>query len=123
MGHRVERLASQIKDELSMIMLLKYSNSPFGMITITGVRLTADLRLAKVYFSVFERTKRKEALERVNADTPAIRHELASKIRVRFMPELRFYIDDTADQVEKIENLLKEIHKNDNQVGNELSGS
>ncbi|MBK7866605.1 MAG: 30S ribosome-binding factor RbfA [Ignavibacteriales bacterium] len=120
MGHRVERLENQIKDDLSVIMLLKYNASGFGLVTITAVKLTPDLRLAKVYFSVYDKEQRKNALERVNADTPSLRHELASKIRVRYMPELRFYIDDTSDYVEKIERLLKEIHKNDKKIGNDL---
>jgi len=120
MGHRAERLANQVKDELGMIFLTRYSGSGLGMITITGVKMSADLRLAKVYFSVVERSERESVLAKLTADTPGIRHELAGKIRVRYMPELRFYIDDTADRVEKIENLLKEIHKNDNSASNEL---
>ena len=123
MGHRVARLESQIKDELSMIMLLRYHDREFGLITITSVKLSPDLKVAKVYFSVFDKEQRKNALEKITAEIPAIRHELASKIRVRFMPELRFFVDDTSDYVEKIEGLLKQIHKNDNQTGNELQGN
>lgn len=123
MGHRVARLESQIKDELSMIMLLRYHDREFGLITITAVKLSPDLKVAKVYFSVFDKEQRKNALEKITAEVPEIRHELASKIRVRFMPELRFFVDDTSDYVEKIEGLLKQIHKNDNQTGNELQGN
>ncbi|MCA0389253.1 MAG: 30S ribosome-binding factor RbfA [Bacteroidetes bacterium] len=123
MGHRVARLESQIKDELSMIMLLRYHDREFGLITITAVKLSPDLKVAKVYFSVFDKEQRKNALEKITAEIPSIRHELASKIRVRFMPELRFFVDDTSDYVEKIEGLLKQIHKNDNQTGNELQGN
>jgi ribosome-binding factor A len=114
MPHRVEKVEHLIKEEISLIFLRKLQDPTFGLLTITNVKLSPDLRVAKVYISVFEKEKREFVLEKINSVTGYIRSELASKIRIRFIPELRFYIDDTLDYVEKIENLIKKIHKDDN---------
>jgi ribosome-binding factor A len=76
--------------------------------------MSPDLKIAKVYISVLEKEKRESSLEKAKSVSGFIRSELASKIRIRFIPELKFFLDDTLDYVEKIEGLLKEIHKNDN---------
>ncbi len=114
MSHRIEKVEHLIKEEISLIFLRKLQDSSLGLITITNVKLSPDLRVAKVYISVFEKEKREFVLEKISSVTGYIRSELASKIRIRFIPELRFYIDDTLDYVEKIENLIKKIHKDDN---------
>ncbi len=114
MSHRVEKVEHLIKEEISLIFLRKLQDPTLGLLTITNVKLSPDLRVAKVYISVFEKEKREFVLEKINSVTGYIRSELASKIRIRFIPELRFYIDDTMDYVEKIENLIKKIHKDDN---------
>ena len=114
MSHRIEKVEHLIKEEISLIFLRELQDSSLGLITITNVKLSPDLRVAKVYISVFEKEKREFVLEKISSVTGYIRSELASKIRIRFIPELRFYIDDTLDYVEKIENLIKKIHKDDN---------
>ncbi|MCK6603349.1 MAG: 30S ribosome-binding factor RbfA [Ignavibacteriaceae bacterium] len=114
MGHRAARLESQIKDELSLIVLHKMQDSAFGLVTITGVKLSPDLKIAKVYISVYEKSNRPVVLEKFEASRGMIRTELAHKIRVRFVPDLKFFIDDTQDYVEKIDSLLKQIHESDN---------
>ena len=114
MTHRIEKVENLIKEEISLIFLRKLQDPTLGLLTITNVKLSPDLRVAKVYISVFEKEKREFALEKISAVTGYIRSELASKIRIKFIPELRFYIDDTLDYVEKIDNLIKKIHKDDN---------
>lgn len=116
MSYRLARLENQIKDELSLILLYKLSDPALGFITITGVKLSPDAKLAKVYISVYEKGLRDESLERIEKASGVIRSQLAAKIRVRYVPELKFYIDDTSDNVERIENLLKQIHKDDKQT-------
>jgi ribosome-binding factor A len=114
MTHRIEKVENLIKEEISLIFLRKLQDPTLGLLTITNVKLSPDLRVAKVYISVFEKEKREFVLEKIGAVTGYIRSELASKIRIKFIPELRFYIDDTLDYVEKIDNLIKKIHKDDN---------
>jgi ribosome-binding factor A len=93
----------------------KLQDPAFGFLTITNVKMSPDLKIAKVYISVFEKEKRESSLEKVRSAAGFIRSELASRIRIKFTPELKFFIDDTLDYVEKIEGLLKEIHKNDSE--------
>lgn len=118
MQHRIDKIENLIKEEISLIFLYKLNDPAFGFVTITTVKVTPDLKLAKIYISVFEKEKREAVLEKVKATTGFIRSELASRIKIKFVPELKFFIDDTLDYVEKIEGLLKKIHENDNK-GNE----
>lgn len=122
MSHRIDKVEHLIKEEISLIFLHKLQDrfqlSSFGFITITSVKVSPDLKIAKVYISVFEKDKREAALEKIKSASGYIRSELASRIRIKFVPELKFFIDDTLDYVEKIEGLIKKIHENDNK-GNE----
>lgn len=113
MIHRLDRVSSLIKEELSLIFLHKVQDETFGMITVTNVKMSPDLRHTKVYLSVYEKDKRNDVLKRVNEIKGMIRSELASRIKMRFVPEIHFFIDDTLDYVEKIEGLFKKIHSED----------
>ncbi len=121
MPHRLDKVSSLIKEELSLIFLHKIQDQKFGIITVTNVKMSPDLRHTKVYLSVYERDKRTEVLEKVNEIKGMIRTELASRVQMRFVPELHFFIDDTLDYVEKIEGLFKKIHTEDktNESNNE----
>ncbi|MCF8240385.1 MAG: 30S ribosome-binding factor RbfA [Melioribacteraceae bacterium] len=116
MQHRLEKVAALIKEEISLILLHKIQDPELGLLTVTGVKVSPDLRNAKVYISLYEKEKREWALEKINDLKGLIRSELASRVNnLRFVPELFFYIDDTMDYVEKMENLFKKIHKDDNE--------
>lgn len=115
MSYRLEKISAQIKNEISEIILYKLQDPAFGFLTITTVKVTPDLKLAKIYVSVLEKEKRKMVLERIDRAKGIIRSALASRVRMKYIPELQFYIDDTADYVEKIEGLIKKIHEDDNE--------
>lgn len=114
MSLRMKKITALIKDELSLIFLHKVQDPKLGFITITSVKVAPDLRTAKVYFSVLEKETREEALKKLNDIKGLIRTELAHRVRLRHVPELTFFIDDTLDFVEKVEGIFKEIHKDDN---------
>jgi ribosome-binding factor A len=114
MSHRIDKVANQIKEEVSLIFLKKLRDLPLGLVTVTNVKISPDLKIAKIYVSVFEKEKRQASLEKIEGMTKFIRSELASKLSLKFIPELKFFIDDTLDYVEKIEGLIKQIHENDN---------
>jgi ribosome-binding factor A len=115
MSHRIEKIEHLIKEEISLILLNKMQDPALSLVTITNVKVSPDLKLVKVYLSVFDKEKRELVLERIKTSTGYIRSELAQRIRIRYIPELRFFIDDTLDYVEKIENLIKKIHEDDKQ--------
>ena len=112
---RLQKVSHQIKDEISMILLHKIQDHRFGLITVTNVKVSPDLKQAKIYLSVYDKTLRDDLMEVVNHLKGMIRSELAHKMTLRSVPELVFFIDDTLDYVEKMENLFKKIHEDDNQ--------
>jgi ribosome-binding factor A len=118
MSHRIDKVESLIKEEISLIFLNRLRNTDIGFVTITNVKMSPDLRIAKVYISVLDRSNRESVLEKINSSNGYIRSELAHRIKIKFTPELKFFIDDTLDYVEKIEGLIKKIHQDDNK-GNE----
>lgn len=111
MGFRPKRLAAVIKRDLGYIIQKSYQ--PSGtFVTVTNVIMTDDLSIAKVYLSVFSPGRDdKPVYEFIDEHIDEIRYELASKIKnqVRKIPELYFYEDDTAEYVNKMENLLKQV--------------
>ena len=114
MSIRLDKINSLIKEELSLILLHKMDDPALGLVTVTKVKTTPDVSQTKVYVSVYEKSNREEALEKLNNLKKFLRMELAKKVRLRHVPELFFFIDDTLDYVEKMENIFKDIHKNDN---------
>ena len=114
MSHRIDKVESLIKEEISMIFLNKLRDPEIGFITITNVKMSPDLRIAKVYISILDRERREEVFKKINSFNSYIRSELAHRIKIKFTPELKFFVDDTLDYVEKIEGLIKKIHKDDN---------
>ena len=123
MSHRIDKVESLIKEEISLIFLYKLQDPALGFVTITSVKVSPDLRIAKIYISVLEREKRAQVLEKVEELKGYIRSELASRVKIKFIPELKFFIDDTLDYVEKIEGLIKRIHsesdREDDNKGND----
>jgi ribosome-binding factor A len=108
---RQHKVGKQIQKDLSEIILKLGKNVTGGkMLTITQVRITPDLELAKAYVSVFPSADAISVLENLNIHNSQIRHELGQRIRhqVRKIPELRFYLDDSLDYIDNINNLLKE---------------
>lgn len=101
-----------IQKELSNIFI-KEGQGLYGkvMVSITVVRMSTDLSVAKVYLSIFPNEKHKEVLEHLNHAKPKIRHWLSqiTKGQMRVVPELIFYFDDSAAYYEKIEGVLKTL--------------
>ena len=110
MSIRTEKLASVIQKDLGEIIQRNFQ--PSGtFITITQVRVTDDLSIAKVYLSVLAPGRDEEPIYRmIDERQDEIRFKLASKIRhqVRRIPQLLFFQDDTAEYVNKIQNLFSE---------------
>ncbi|MDR9388370.1 MAG: 30S ribosome-binding factor RbfA [Balneolaceae bacterium] len=111
MGIRPQRVAGQIQQDLGEI--LQQDFQPAGcFVSITHVLMTDDLSIAKVYLSIFApKRDENEILETIDQAQDAIRHTLAQKIRhqVRRVPELIFFLDDTAKKAEEIETLFQKV--------------
>ncbi|MEP1150575.1 MAG: 30S ribosome-binding factor RbfA [Balneola sp.] len=111
MSIRTKRLGEVLKRDLGEILQREYQ--PTGtFITVTKVLMTDDLSIAKVYLSVFAPGRDDKAIyQHLDDHIDEIRHTLAAKIRhqVRKIPELHFYVDDTAEYVNKIEKLFDKV--------------
>jgi ribosome-binding factor A len=107
---RQNKISRLIQKELGEI-LRRESKSLFhgALITVTAVKVSADLSFAKVYLSIFEIDKKTDILEVVKSNTKIIRYNLgiAVKSQLRAIPELVFIKDDSLDYIENIEKLLK----------------
>ncbi|HIX45216.1 MAG TPA: 30S ribosome-binding factor RbfA [Candidatus Barnesiella excrementipullorum] len=105
---RQNKISRLLQKELSEIFLAQTRKTHGTIVSVSIVRISPDLSIAKVYLSVFPSEKAQATIESVNASAREIRYELAQKVRfqLRKIPELRFYLDDSLDYIEKIDNLL-----------------
>ncbi len=114
-GRRARRLADQIKIEVSDLVSRKIKDPEVGFVTITRVRMSPDLRLASIQISNLGNEMEKEkTLAALKRSVSFLRRELAGRLKTRFVPELRFYFDDTMDYANRISELLQRIHDEEN---------
>jgi ribosome-binding factor A len=105
---RTARVARQVQQELSQILEEQLKDPRVGMVTLTSVHMTPDLRLARVYFSrLGDAGERQEARVALEHAAGFLRHELGQRLRLRYLPELRFYIDDSLERYDRISELLE----------------
>lgn len=106
---RQNKIGRLLQKELSEIFLVETRKMPGVMVSVSVVRVTSDLSIARAYLSIFPTEKSADILKNIQDTAKSIRHELAQRVRfqMRKMPELHFYIDDSLDYAEKIEDLLK----------------
>lgn len=110
-SQRQRKIASLLKRDL--VDILQSSATQGGMhsviISVSKVRVTVDLSIAKVYLSIFPNNKGKKLLEGIKSNAHLIKHELAqrTKHQLRRMPQLEFFIDDSLEYIDQIEKSLK----------------
>ena len=109
---RTERVASLLKEEVGTYISREFRDSSYGFITVTEVHVSPDLRIAKIYVSIMGAPEVKDrTMKMLEENVPEIRSFLGAHMRLKFTPEVHFYLDETLDRVEKIDRLIKQIHK------------
>ncbi|MDR0864268.1 MAG: 30S ribosome-binding factor RbfA [Candidatus Symbiothrix sp.] len=105
---RIQKIERLIQKDLSEIFLLQTKQMPGVMVSVTNVRMSPDLSVARTYLSIFPSEKGKELMENINHNKKSIRFELGVRIgkQVRRIPELAFFLDDSIDYLENIDHLL-----------------
>ena len=112
MGIRSERVEGQLKKEISKILQEDIKDPRIGFTTITRIDLTGDLRYARIYFSILGEDKDKKlALRGLNNAKGYIKGLLADRIKLRFMPEIAFAIDESLEHAKHIYDILDRIKK------------
>lgn len=106
---RQNKIARLLQKELSLIFQQQTRATHGVMISVTRTKISPDLSICTAYLSVFPSEKGEEILKNINASSKQIRYELGTRIRnqMRIIPELRFFIDDSLDYIEHIDELLK----------------
>lgn len=106
---RQNRIARLLQKELSLIFQSQTRAMHGVMVSVTRCRVSPDLSFLTVYLSVFPSEKADEILRNITANEKTIRYELGTRVRnqLRIIPELRFFVDDSLDYIERIDELLK----------------
>ena len=85
-----------------------------GLLTVANVKVTDDLKIAKIYLSFLENKKPiDEVLEIIKSKHNLIRHHVGLNIELKYIPQLRFFHDDSLEHAQRIDDLIHKIHKND----------
>ncbi|MBB3057004.1 MULTISPECIES: 30S ribosome-binding factor RbfA [Mucilaginibacter] len=115
---RQQKFAGVIQEDLAAIFQREGINYlPNTLITITKVRVTPDLAIARVFLSFFNNTNAQLALQTIKSHGNEIRYKLGARIKdqVRVIPQLEFFIDDTSEYVERMDKIFDKISKEDRQ--------
>ena len=106
---RQNRIARLLQKELSTIFQSQTRMMHGVMVSVTRVRISPDLSIGTAYLSIFPSEKAEEIITNINANNKTIRYELGTRVRnqLRIVPELRFFVDDSLDYIEHIDELLK----------------
>lgn len=112
---RSERVANKIHAVITELISKKMADPRIEMATITQIIMTSDLRIADVYISVFGSKKRiKDAVEGLKQSKKFIKKKIAPKLGLKYMPDLRFFYDDSFDKAAKLDRILKSVLKPSN---------
>jgi ribosome-binding factor A len=110
---RSERVGDLIREEVADLIMYKLKDPRIGFVTVTGVEMTADLKLARVFVSVMKEEERELTLEILNSSKNFIRSNLSKRLRMKFIPAIEFRLDTSIEYGLKIDRLLKEIRDKD----------
>lgn len=105
---RQNKIARLLQKELSLIFQSQTRQTRGVMVSVTRVRISPDLSVCTAYLSIFPSEKGQDILKNIEASATTIRYELGTRVRhqMRIVPELRFFIDDSLDYLERIDQLL-----------------
>ena len=108
---RPERLGGVLLEEISQVVIRVVKDPRIKGITLTRVRVSGDLRYARVFFSLLgDESRQREAILGLQSAKGIIKRELAKHLRLRYMPEIEFAFDDSLNYADHIEKLLKGLH-------------
>ena len=119
---RLGRINEELKKELSKVITFELKNPDVtGMVSVTKVKITPDFKYAKVYVSLLNSKSNEITMQGLKDSAGFLRTQLANTVNLRITPQLVFELDDSIEHGEKIESILKEINKQDEELKNRLS--
>jgi len=116
-GHRPDRVGEQIRDELSALLSRGAVHDPgIGFITLTRVKVSPDLQVARVFYtSLGDDKARKETAKALARATPFLRRQIGAVLTLRRVPELEFRFDESIAHLDRIEQILRDLHEEEAQ--------
>ena len=114
-GHRPDRVGDQIRETLSELLSRGAVHDPgIGFITLTRVKVSPDLQVAKVFYtSLGDDTARRETSRALERATPFFRRHVGARLQLRRVPELEFRFDESIAHQDRIEQILRDLHANE----------
>ncbi len=109
---RSQRVGDLLRQEIADIIMRRVKDPRIGFVTVTGVDITDDLKIAKVFISCLKDEEKDATLEILNAAKSFIRSEVAKRIRIKVIPTLEFRVDESMGYGDRIDKLLREIKGN-----------
>lgn len=111
-SNRLDKINEELKRELSAIINYELKDPKItGIVTITSVKITPDLRYAKAYISILNSKNNEETLRGLKNASGFLRSEIAKKINLRVTPEIVFAIDSSIEYGSKIDSILRDLKK------------
>jgi len=110
--HRPDRVGDQIREALSELLTRGLVHDPgIGFITLTRVKVSPDLQLARVYYSSLgDAAARKETAKALERATPFLRRQVGSRVQLRRVPELKFEFDESVGHQDRVEQIIRDLH-------------
>ena len=116
-GSRPERVADQIRGELAWLLAREVHDPGLGFVTLTRVQVSADLQLARVFFTALgDEPSRRNSARALERAAPFLRRQIGSRLRLKRTPELRFVFDESIAGQDRIEQILNELHEQSSEL-------
>jgi ribosome-binding factor A len=107
---RADRVADQIRSELALLIAREVHDPGVGFLTLTRVKVTPDLQLARVFYtSLGDEKAQRETARALQRAAPFLRRQLGQRVRLRRVPELEFFYDESIAQNDRIEQILQDL--------------
>jgi ribosome-binding factor A len=108
--HRVERITERVREEVSQILATEVADPGIGLVTVTRVKVTADLSLARIYWTTLgDQAQRKQTAKALKRAAAYVRHLLSERLTLRRAPEVQFLFDESVAAQDRVEQILQEL--------------
>ncbi|MFB3853001.1 MAG: 30S ribosome-binding factor RbfA [Vicinamibacterales bacterium] len=111
-GFRPDRVADSIRAEMADLLAHGVRDPGLGFVTLTRVKVTADLQIARVFYTALgDQAARRASARALERAAPYLRRQIGSRLRLRRVPEIEFLFDESVERLERVERLIAEIHQ------------
>jgi ribosome-binding factor A len=116
---RSARVSDLIREEIADIIMTRIKHKTIGFVTVTGAKVSDDLRNATIYLSVLDDDAREKTLRKLSSMSAVLRSELGRRLKMKYTPLLKFRIDESIDYGRKIDGILNDIESERSSIEND----